>query len=537
MALKDALAVNKGLARLLLTNSNMRSEGAIALAESLPLAQQLERLDLTHNPLDIAGVMALSVSMRMNQSITELEIAPLLLRVGPDGVLLDEDPELARLLNDITIYCQRNSEIKKARLLNASAESPGSLSAGAQQEQPPRQPPSSLAPSSTAMQQPPQQQQQHHHHHHHHRHHRRASPAETKQSQNELASAAAETATVLDQMLGERQSTGARGLTRSNSQEDLIQQLYIESKEYQKRIQHAISENIAGADEELLARLLALNDQLEVTIQSYESQERAAGADDMEAQQVQVEEESSPPPPPPKPNTLLNQPSKSAPVAPLLELESASGVSDEQHRQARNIDPLSPPLLVEPPPLTPPRRSPSPLFAGTGSPSSNDADPMGPFVTAPVKGVDGHLKTPISSQQQQQHTHSQSNDNPLTSPEALSRSESDSDLSFASNLDELDAQLDRIIGPGARGPAGGFGGGSRSRMSSGGSWRVFGSNTGGGEWGTVAKGAGATGGAGAAGGKTGGELKAAVVDEGDEEADLSSMKTDELKLDADELVR
>ncbi|KAF9165440.1 hypothetical protein DFQ26_000121 [Actinomortierella ambigua] len=99
-ALKNKMTVNKTLTKLVLANTNLQSEGAIALAEFLPETKSLAYLDLTGNDLvDIAGVMALAVSIRMNSSLICLD-----LNVPPN------DAEFARLSQDILRACVRNME-------------------------------------------------------------------------------------------------------------------------------------------------------------------------------------------------------------------------------------------------------------------------------------------------------------------------------------------------------------------------------------------------------------------------------------------
>ncbi|KAF9971644.1 hypothetical protein BGZ73_005398 [Actinomortierella ambigua] len=101
-ALKNKMIVNKTLTKLVLSKTNLQSEGAIALAEFLPETKSLGYLDLTGNDLvDIAGVMALAVSIRMNTSLICLD-----LDVPPN------DAEFARLSQDILRACVRNMEAR-----------------------------------------------------------------------------------------------------------------------------------------------------------------------------------------------------------------------------------------------------------------------------------------------------------------------------------------------------------------------------------------------------------------------------------------
>ncbi|KAJ3228215.1 hypothetical protein HK099_005225 [Clydaea vesicula] len=131
-ALKDALYYNSTLLNLSLTNIQLTSEGAIALAESLPSVKSLRFMDISSNPINVAGVLAISISLKFNQSITSLEILPFL---NPPLPLqssffqkfvtkqpqvfpkknFEEEEEIAKYLNDIVIYCQRNFEIRRQK--------------------------------------------------------------------------------------------------------------------------------------------------------------------------------------------------------------------------------------------------------------------------------------------------------------------------------------------------------------------------------------------------------------------------------------
>ncbi|RIB15193.1 hypothetical protein C2G38_2247785, partial [Gigaspora rosea] len=60
-SLRNALSLNTTLKKLFLSNTQLSTEGAIALAEYLPETKSLVHLDLTSNlGIDIAGVMALA---------------------------------------------------------------------------------------------------------------------------------------------------------------------------------------------------------------------------------------------------------------------------------------------------------------------------------------------------------------------------------------------------------------------------------------------------------------------------------------------
>lgn len=89
--MRAAITVNSNLKRVFLNNTDLNSEGAIALSEFLPEAKSLIHLDLTGNfEIDIAGVMALSVSLKMNNTLRCLD-----LNVPPN------DPAVARLSQEI----------------------------------------------------------------------------------------------------------------------------------------------------------------------------------------------------------------------------------------------------------------------------------------------------------------------------------------------------------------------------------------------------------------------------------------------------
>jgi hypothetical protein len=104
--LKDFLVTGSSIEELFLNNVGMSEEATIALAESLPMIGNLRILHIQYNPINVAGVMALSVAMKMNHSIIELEVTPVL-NTNP------EDEYLAHLLNDISMYMQRNMEMVK----------------------------------------------------------------------------------------------------------------------------------------------------------------------------------------------------------------------------------------------------------------------------------------------------------------------------------------------------------------------------------------------------------------------------------------
>ncbi|CAG8746539.1 3938_t:CDS:10, partial [Dentiscutata erythropus] len=107
-SLRNALSLNTTLKILFLSNTQLSTEGAIALAEYLPETKSLVHLDLTSNPdIDIAGVMALAVSIKMNYSVRILDV-----NVQPN------DTEAAGLSRDILRTCVRNTEIAQNGLEN-----------------------------------------------------------------------------------------------------------------------------------------------------------------------------------------------------------------------------------------------------------------------------------------------------------------------------------------------------------------------------------------------------------------------------------
>lgn len=93
--MRAAITLNSNLKRIFLNDTELTTEGAIALAEVsarfargeydrgtdfgtagqlLPDTTSLIHLDLTDNFIDIAGVLALSVAVRMNQTLRCLDL-------------------------------------------------------------------------------------------------------------------------------------------------------------------------------------------------------------------------------------------------------------------------------------------------------------------------------------------------------------------------------------------------------------------------------------------------------------------------------
>ncbi|KAJ3159541.1 hypothetical protein HDU86_001550 [Geranomyces michiganensis] len=224
-ALKDAVAGNRTLKTLGLAAAGLTTEGAIALAEALPLTTTLRKLDLRENPLDLAGAMAIAMGMKMNRSIVELEIAPVL-RKGGHG--LDDNPDLASFINDVSMYCQRNSEIQLAQP-TASPTSPTARSVT-----------SSMSSISGGI--------------------------DAGRLVADIKSAT-ETATLLEQMLGV-----------SDSPRDVVRQLYDQTRSFQKTLQDLVAETV-GLDEELLMQILTANDVLLSATAAYDKHETAERED------------------------------------------------------------------------------------------------------------------------------------------------------------------------------------------------------------------------------------------------------------------
>lgn len=112
--LRTAFTLDSNLKRLFLSDTDLSSEGAIALAEFLPEAKSLIHLDLTENhQIDIAGVMALAVSVKMNRSLRCLD-----LNIPPNA------PDFARLSQDILSSCVRNTEYAQRRAQQKGVKAP-----------------------------------------------------------------------------------------------------------------------------------------------------------------------------------------------------------------------------------------------------------------------------------------------------------------------------------------------------------------------------------------------------------------------------
>lgn len=83
--------MNANLKRLFLADTNLTTEGAIALAEFLPEARHILHLDLTDNrAVEVAGIMALAVGLRSNTLLRCLDLS-----------IPFNDSDLANLSQDI----------------------------------------------------------------------------------------------------------------------------------------------------------------------------------------------------------------------------------------------------------------------------------------------------------------------------------------------------------------------------------------------------------------------------------------------------
>jgi protein phosphatase 1 regulatory subunit 37 len=73
-SLRTAFTLNTALKRLFLSDTQLTSLGAIALAEFLPESASLLHLDLTRNELGLAGMMALSGGLKANWVMRCLDV-------------------------------------------------------------------------------------------------------------------------------------------------------------------------------------------------------------------------------------------------------------------------------------------------------------------------------------------------------------------------------------------------------------------------------------------------------------------------------
>ncbi|KAI8062747.1 hypothetical protein BC940DRAFT_336230 [Gongronella butleri] len=102
-ALKQALYVNHALVDLNLTDCQLGSAAAIALAECLPESKSLNKLDLAHNPqIDMGGLLALVSGLRLNKSLTFLDIN-----------IPNADAERIKVQADMAVLCDRNARLKQ----------------------------------------------------------------------------------------------------------------------------------------------------------------------------------------------------------------------------------------------------------------------------------------------------------------------------------------------------------------------------------------------------------------------------------------
>ncbi|CAD6576198.1 MAG: hypothetical protein TREMPRED_001605, partial [Tremellales sp. Tagirdzhanova-0007] len=111
-ALRTTFTVNTSLKRLFLSDTNLTTEGAIAVAEFLPETKALLHLDLTSNPsIDTAGILAISVGLKANTLIRCLDIS-----IPPN------DAELAGISQNILQVCIRNTELAAALIKEGRPE-------------------------------------------------------------------------------------------------------------------------------------------------------------------------------------------------------------------------------------------------------------------------------------------------------------------------------------------------------------------------------------------------------------------------------
>ncbi|KAL2913512.1 hypothetical protein HK105_206972 [Polyrhizophydium stewartii] len=77
-SLRQLILNSSTLTSLLLSNTNMSTEDAIALAEVLPLSKVIQKLDFSYNIIGAAGVMSLAAIMNTCPRITKMEVFPML---------------------------------------------------------------------------------------------------------------------------------------------------------------------------------------------------------------------------------------------------------------------------------------------------------------------------------------------------------------------------------------------------------------------------------------------------------------------------
>ncbi|KAI9333932.1 hypothetical protein DFJ73DRAFT_799157 [Zopfochytrium polystomum] len=277
-ALKEALMSKTKLRELSLVDTGLSSEVAIAIAEALPLSKSLQSIDIRRNPLDLAGILAISVALRLNQSVVSLDIMPLLGRQSA------ADSDLAQMLNDISIYCQRNKEIQRQPTTNgvpngttifdyppSPKRKTGSLetldsftSENADEvERVAAAAPSPFFDNAGASGEA-------------------AAAAAKKESTAEksagLLGEAAETLAVFKDLLAAR-------LAEPSSQDDIIPEIAKDLERSQSRIQRLVADG-RFADEEELARALALNDEISALLASADVASLAAAPADLAVAQA-----------------------------------------------------------------------------------------------------------------------------------------------------------------------------------------------------------------------------------------------------------
>ncbi|CAB5362777.1 unnamed protein product [Rhizophagus irregularis] len=222
IALRNDLPLNTTLKGLFLSNTNLSSEGAIAIAEYLPETNSLIHLDLTTNQdIDIAGVMALAVSIKMNHSVCVLDV-----NVQPNN------DEMACFSRDILRACVRNTELSQKSdlendflLTEFETKSSGFLDFNGSSEF--------------------------------------GLGIYVKDLKKNIR-VAKESLKMFEKMLA---SDSERSLTEKVIPNEVINQLYVQCKNIQEKIMPYIT---AITDEKLLEELLILNDDLSNALQKYE---------------------------------------------------------------------------------------------------------------------------------------------------------------------------------------------------------------------------------------------------------------------------
>lgn len=243
--LRTAFALNSNLKRLFMNDTDLSSEGAIALAEFLPEAHSLIHLDLTENfEVDMAGVMALAVSLKMNKSLRCLDM-----NIPPN------DPDFARLSQGILQSCIRNTQLAQRRAQQKGLRQPvaapiyKSIVARAAQEKDER---------AKAMEKARKAEQNA----------RATAAANRTQNQNKLIDAAEQCHIVLRDLLNgekrrlsEAQSADKPATTATSVPTDFVEELVTQSKGLRQGLAEAVATMTDDGDR--LAKALKLSDDLE----------------------------------------------------------------------------------------------------------------------------------------------------------------------------------------------------------------------------------------------------------------------------------